>query len=181
MSTETLLAPGVRRPIASAAGRPPIGRIALTGAQAESQQPGAGPPTSSPQAPSGGDGTTTAPSSPAPSGPPPGGDLWGTLILFGGMFLLLWLFLLGPERRKRKQHEQPWLAEARQPQMHVVAVAAAPVEGRANRELVEELGRFLGIPKRQIRVLRGERGRNKQVAIENFARERLLALLGLVD
>jgi preprotein translocase subunit YajC len=29
-----------------------------------------------------------------------------TLILFGGMFLLLWLFLLGPERRKRKQHEQ---------------------------------------------------------------------------
>ena len=85
--------------------------IALTSPQAETQQPSApagsqapGAPQAPPSgAPSGDGGTTSAP---APSAPPPGGDLWGTLILFGGMFLLLWLFLLGPERRKRKQHEQ---------------------------------------------------------------------------
>ena len=62
-----------------------------------------------------------------------------------------------------------------------VAVAAAPVDGRANRALVDELARFLGIPRRYIRLSRGEHSRNKQVTIQNFERERLLELLGIAD
>jgi uncharacterized protein (TIGR00251 family) len=60
-----------------------------------------------------------------------------------------------------------------------VAVAAAPVDGRANAALVDELSRFLRLPRRDIRVLRGKHGRNKQVAIENCERERLCKLLGI--
>ena len=58
-------------------------------------------------------------------------------------------------------------------------MAAAPVDGRANRALIEELSRFLGIPKGRIRVARGETSRNKQVAIENLTTERLCEALGI--
>lgn len=60
-----------------------------------------------------------------------------------------------------------------------VAVAAAPVDGQANRVLVEELSRFLGISRRCIRVVRGEHSRVKQVAIESLGPERLRELLGI--
>jgi hypothetical protein len=60
-----------------------------------------------------------------------------------------------------------------------VAVTAAPVDGRANRALVDELSRFLGIPRRFVRVVRGHRGRHKQVAIENLEVARLYELLGI--
>jgi uncharacterized protein (TIGR00251 family) len=60
-----------------------------------------------------------------------------------------------------------------------VAVAAAPVDGRANRAVIEELSRFFGIPKGRIRIARGETSRNKQVAIENLSSERLCELLGI--
>lgn len=75
--------------------------IALADPQGEAP-PASAPSGPQPTAPSG-ESSTNAPGS--PTTPPPGGDLMSTLILFGGMFLLLWLFLLGPERRKRKQHE----------------------------------------------------------------------------
>ncbi|MBL8896826.1 MAG: preprotein translocase subunit YajC [Planctomycetes bacterium] len=79
--------------------------LALASAQGDAAQtnPGAG----SPPAPTPNDTTsTTSPSGQPQQAAPQGGDLMSTLVLFGGMFLLLWLFLLGPERRKRKQHEQ---------------------------------------------------------------------------
>lgn len=45
-------------------------------------------------------------------------------------------------------------------------VAAPPVDGRANDELVRWLARRLGVPRAQLRVVAGESSRRKSVAIE---------------
>jgi uncharacterized protein (TIGR00251 family) len=47
-----------------------------------------------------------------------------------------------------------------------VRLAAPPVEGAANRELIELLARTLGVPKSAVRVVGGETGRNKVVEVE---------------
>ena len=44
-------------------------------------------------------------------------------------------------------------------------LAAPPIDGRANEALVAWLAKSLGVPKRDIEVLRGESSRRKQVAI----------------
>ena len=46
-----------------------------------------------------------------------------------------------------------------------VRLAAPPVDGRANEALVAWLARSLGVPKRDVQLLRGESSRRKQVAI----------------
>jgi len=46
-----------------------------------------------------------------------------------------------------------------------VRVAAPPTEGRANDELVAFLAAALGIPKRSVVVVKGERSRRKTVSI----------------
>jgi uncharacterized protein YggU (UPF0235/DUF167 family) len=50
----------------------------------------------------------------------------------------------------------------------LVRLAAAPVEGAANAELIEVLASALRIPKRQLSVIFGERGRNKQGLVESL-------------
>jgi uncharacterized protein len=59
----------------------------------------------------------------------------------------------------------------------VVRVAAPPVEGAANEALVDFFSRALGVPRRAVRIVSGERGRTKRVAIagvtEAQMRERL--------
>jgi len=59
----------------------------------------------------------------------------------------------------------------------VVRLTAPPVEGRANDALARLLGRTLGVPPSAVRVLRGETGRDKLVAVAGLsaaaARERL--------
>ena len=47
-----------------------------------------------------------------------------------------------------------------------VAVTAPPEDGRANRAVVELLSELLGVPARQMRVLRGGSSRGKTVEIE---------------
>lgn len=47
-----------------------------------------------------------------------------------------------------------------------VRLAAPPVEGEANRELIELLARALGVPKSAVRLVGGETGRNKVVEVE---------------
>jgi uncharacterized protein (TIGR00251 family) len=47
----------------------------------------------------------------------------------------------------------------------LVRLAAAPVEGAANAELVTFLSELLDVPKRQISILSGEKGRQKRVKI----------------
>jgi uncharacterized protein YggU (UPF0235/DUF167 family) len=48
----------------------------------------------------------------------------------------------------------------------LVRLAAAPVDGAANEELLAVLAGALGIPKRQLSVIAGERARDKRVLVE---------------
>ena len=44
-------------------------------------------------------------------------------------------------------------------------LAAPPIDGRANEALVAWLAKSLGVPRRDVEVLRGEATRRKQVAV----------------
>lgn len=46
-----------------------------------------------------------------------------------------------------------------------VGVSSPPIEGKANKRLIELLSEFFDVPKGSIRVLKGERSRNKIVEI----------------
>ena len=61
-----------------------------------------------------------------------------------------------------------------------IRIRSAPVEGRANQELVRFLAETLGVSRGQITVVRGATGRRKAVAIEGLTPERAKQLLGLV-
>lgn len=60
----------------------------------------------------------------------------------------------------------------------VVRLVAPPVDGRANQSLARVLARTLGVAPSAVRVLRGEGGRDKLVAVDGLgvaqARARLL-------
>lgn len=58
-----------------------------------------------------------------------------------------------------------------------VRVAAPPVEGAANAELLALLAKKLGVPKSAIRILTGERGRRKLVEVKGVAAEHAMARL----
>lgn len=49
-----------------------------------------------------------------------------------------------------------------------VRLAAPPVEGRANEALVRLLARALGLPPRDVRVVRGETAREKLIEIDGM-------------
>ena len=59
----------------------------------------------------------------------------------------------------------------------LVRLAAAPVDGAANDELIALLSKTLRIPKRDITIVAGERSRTKRVRIAGLDREQVLALL----
>jgi len=61
----------------------------------------------------------------------------------------------------------------------VVRVAAPPVEGAANEALIDFLARALGVPRRAVQIVSGERGRTKRVAIANVTAAQIRALLTL--
>ena len=48
-------------------------------------------------------------------------------------------------------------------------MAAPPVDGRANAELVAFLARAFGVPRARVRLISGAGGRDKTVEIENPA------------
>lgn len=50
-----------------------------------------------------------------------------------------------------------------------VKVAAPPVQGKANRELVAFLGEALGISKNRVSITRGHTTRNKLIAIDGLS------------
>lgn len=58
-----------------------------------------------------------------------------------------------------------------------VKIAAQPIDGKANAELIEFLAETLGIPKRQIELLKGETGRNKSVEIHGLTEAEVHAKL----
>jgi uncharacterized protein (TIGR00251 family) len=58
-----------------------------------------------------------------------------------------------------------------------VRVAAPPVEGAANAELVAFLARKLGVPKSAVRIVAGDRGRRKTVEVTGVGPEQVTARL----
>lgn len=61
----------------------------------------------------------------------------------------------------------------------VVSLAAAPVEGQANDELVRALGDVLGVPRRRVRIVAGEGARSKVVEVEGLSAGEVCVRLGL--
>jgi uncharacterized protein (TIGR00251 family) len=54
-----------------------------------------------------------------------------------------------------------------------VKIAAPPVKGKANQELIRFLSDFLGVSKASLTILKGERSKRKVVAIEGLSREQV--------
>jgi uncharacterized protein (TIGR00251 family) len=61
----------------------------------------------------------------------------------------------------------------------VVQLAAPPVDGAANAELVEVLANALSLPKRDVTLVRGESGRVKLVEVRGLTADEVRARLGL--
>lgn len=62
-----------------------------------------------------------------------------------------------------------------------VRLHSPPVEGAANAELVEVLSAALGVPKRAITIVTGQRSRLKKVRLEGVTQERVRAACGSAD
>jgi uncharacterized protein (TIGR00251 family) len=56
-------------------------------------------------------------------------------------------------------------------------IAAPPEKGKANKELIDFLGRKLGIKKSAISIIKGQTGRNKVITIEGMNREEIIKRL----
>lgn len=59
----------------------------------------------------------------------------------------------------------------------LVRLAAAPVEGAANAELIDLLASTLRVPKRDIAIVSGERSRSKRVQVAGMNRAVVMACL----
>ncbi|MBI5420208.1 MAG: YggU family protein [Deltaproteobacteria bacterium] len=60
-----------------------------------------------------------------------------------------------------------------------IRLTAPPVENRANEALVRFLSEALGVPRRQVELVTGEKGRNKVVRIRGISRGEVFRRLGL--
>lgn len=58
-----------------------------------------------------------------------------------------------------------------------VKVSAPPVEGRANRELIDFLSRRLDVARSNIAIVRGHTSRDKVIAIGGLSREEVMRRL----
>jgi uncharacterized protein (TIGR00251 family) len=61
----------------------------------------------------------------------------------------------------------------------VVRLAAAPVDGAANAELIAVLAGALHLPKRSIQIVSGERSRSKRVRIDGMDAQAVMAALSI--
>ena len=59
----------------------------------------------------------------------------------------------------------------------IVKLAAAPVDGAANDELIALLSKALDVPRRDISIVSGERARTKRIRIAGLDREQAIAKL----
>ena len=59
----------------------------------------------------------------------------------------------------------------------LVRLAAAPVDGAANDELINLIAKTLRIPKRDVTIVSGERSRSKRIRIAGLEREAAIAKL----
>jgi uncharacterized protein (TIGR00251 family) len=58
-----------------------------------------------------------------------------------------------------------------------VALAAPPVDGAANDELVRLLSKVLGVPKRSVEIVRGQASHKKLVAVAGLRPDEILSKL----
>lgn len=58
-----------------------------------------------------------------------------------------------------------------------VRIAAPPVKGKANRELLVFLSRLLGIKERDLAIIRGQTSRTKTVAVYGLSNQEVLERL----
>ena len=58
-----------------------------------------------------------------------------------------------------------------------IRLAAPPVAGKANEELVNLLAKLLDIPRRQIEIISGQKSKNKLVRVSGVSGERLEKLI----
>jgi uncharacterized protein (TIGR00251 family) len=63
-------------------------------------------------------------------------------------------------------------------EMLLVRIAAPPVEGAANEALIAYLAEILGVPRRAVRLVSGERGRRKRIAIDGVSDDQVRQLVG---
>jgi uncharacterized protein (TIGR00251 family) len=61
----------------------------------------------------------------------------------------------------------------------LVRLAAAPVDGAANAELIAVLADALDLPKRSIQIVSGDRSRSKRVRVEDMHPLQVFAALGI--
>lgn len=73
----------------------------------------------------------------------------------------------------RKSEFAGWTADEKGRPVLLVKLAAPPVGGKANEELVRFLSKELGVPKGSISLLRGASGRQKMVELPSEAVEKL--------
>jgi uncharacterized protein (TIGR00251 family) len=59
----------------------------------------------------------------------------------------------------------------------LVRLAAAPVDGAANAELIDLIARVLHVPKRDITIVSGERSRKKRIRIAGMNAEEVVGRL----
>jgi uncharacterized protein (TIGR00251 family) len=59
----------------------------------------------------------------------------------------------------------------------LVRLSAPPINGKANRALIDLLARTLGISKRRVSMDRGERGRTKLIEVEGMSDVELRTVL----
>ena len=59
----------------------------------------------------------------------------------------------------------------------LVRLQAPPVEGAANEELINVLAKVLGVPKRDVTIVSGERSREKRVRVAGLDATTAQALL----
>ena len=59
-----------------------------------------------------------------------------------------------------------------------VKIKAPPVEGKANRELVDFLSDVLGTRKSNFEIIKGRTGRNKVITIYGIGQDQLMKMLG---
>ena len=59
----------------------------------------------------------------------------------------------------------------------LVRLAAPPVDGAANDELIRYFSGLCGLPRRAVRILSGERGRKKRLAIDGITADALRDLI----
>ncbi|MFW6074161.1 MAG: DUF167 domain-containing protein [Chloroflexota bacterium] len=62
-----------------------------------------------------------------------------------------------------------------------VRVAAPPVDGAANTELIAFFSKAIGLPKRDVSILRGESGRQKTLLVRNVQPSEVRNRIGHLD